>query len=696
MSAEKLQAVHEALSKMFSESPLISTHTEPSRPVFDDEALSEIFSEPHPVSTNTEKPSPIFDHAALAGIFSEPLPISTDTKPSPPSFDHQALAETLSEFPPISTNTRLSPPSFDHQALADILSELPPVPINPELSPLSFDTGSSSAPFSGQLDSEEPVAKAVAVASSTNEGARTQRTKSLLAKLHDVFSTKAEPPSSSVEEDPSPPSLSGQLHKPEPMAKAIAAASPAEKSLPTEFRPLTSASAEPALIVEKKPSQPTLSGRVGNLEPAVKTVAAAPSPDAESARTQQARLLVEPVSPRATNMDPSAPVLGKEPSRPVLSGRPDVEPAESARPQQVNSSLTELPPLISTKAKPPAPVLETEPSQPILSGQPDNLEPAVNAAPTDAESAGVRQEKSSLTEHPLISITTETSGPIRENETSRPPLSNQLDNLQTAAKAVSVAPPTDAESAVMQPREAKPLLSAVTSLDSTNTKTPPGIFENESSPISLSGRPNHAEPTAKIVPATPSADMEDARPQQRESLLAELTPSRFFFRREPSSTTLSGELDNVAPAVKTVAVVPPTHALAMLPQQMNSLPLTDLPALTSTNTKPSPPISEENSSPPSLSGQLENVEPAAKAVAVTPPADTVNAVTRAQQAKSLLAELDLSTAIRLRWVMRDIRSKRTKLSPVSDNDLTALVDLGLVEMREELPRLTALGVLALD
>ncbi len=75
---------------------------------------------------------------------------------------------------------------------------------------------------------------------------------------------------------------------------------------------------------------------------------------------------------------------------------------------------------------------------------------------------------------------------------------------------------------------------------------------------------------------------------------------------------------------------------------------------------------------------------------------TESAVTRAQQAKLLLAELDLNTAIHLRWVMRDIRSKRTKFLPVSANDLTALMDLGLVEMREEIPRLTALGVLALD
>ncbi len=69
---------------------------------------------------------------------------------------------------------------------------------------------------------------------------------------------------------------------------------------------------------------------------------------------------------------------------------------------------------------------------------------------------------------------------------------------------------------------------------------------------------------------------------------------------------------------------------------------------------------------------------------------------RAEQARSLLAGLDLDTAIRLRWVMRDIRGKRTKMAPVSENDLAELIDLGLVEMREGIPKLTGLGVLALD
>ena len=112
---------------------------------------------------------------------------------------------------------------------------------------------------------------------------------------------------------------------------------------------------------------------------------------------------------------------------------------------------------------------------------------------------------------------------------------------------------------------------------------------------------------------------------------------------------------------------------------------------------PSPPtFFDEEPARPTLSNQPNNVEPAVETAAVAPPSDAESAVRRAQQAKSLLAGLDLDTAIRLRWAMRDVRAKRTKLSPVSENDLAALIDLGFVEMREELPRLTGLGVLALD
>jgi hypothetical protein len=63
---------------------------------------------------------------------------------------------------------------------------------------------------------------------------------------------------------------------------------------------------------------------------------------------------------------------------------------------------------------------------------------------------------------------------------------------------------------------------------------------------------------------------------------------------------------------------------------------------------------------------------------------------------SPLASLDLDTAMRLRWVLRDIKGKRTKLSPASPDDLKTLVKMALVEMRDNVPVLTSEGHWALD
>jgi hypothetical protein len=66
------------------------------------------------------------------------------------------------------------------------------------------------------------------------------------------------------------------------------------------------------------------------------------------------------------------------------------------------------------------------------------------------------------------------------------------------------------------------------------------------------------------------------------------------------------------------------------------------------------------------------------------------------QPDSPLAALELSTAIRLRWALRDIKGKRTKLLPVSPDDLRTLIELGLVEMQDEKPVLTNAGHRVLD
>jgi hypothetical protein len=59
------------------------------------------------------------------------------------------------------------------------------------------------------------------------------------------------------------------------------------------------------------------------------------------------------------------------------------------------------------------------------------------------------------------------------------------------------------------------------------------------------------------------------------------------------------------------------------------------------------------------------------------------------------APADRERAITLRWVLRDIKANRLKLSPVGQHDLQDLIDLGLVEMRGDAPVLTNAGVNAI-
>jgi hypothetical protein len=60
------------------------------------------------------------------------------------------------------------------------------------------------------------------------------------------------------------------------------------------------------------------------------------------------------------------------------------------------------------------------------------------------------------------------------------------------------------------------------------------------------------------------------------------------------------------------------------------------------------------------------------------------------------AEFSLERAIGLRWALRDIQARRLKLSPISDQDLQVLSELGLVEVRDEGPVLTQAGTAVLN
>ena len=79
-----------------------------------------------------------------------------------------------------------------------------------------------------------------------------------------------------------------------------------------------------------------------------------------------------------------------------------------------------------------------------------------------------------------------------------------------------------------------------------------------------------------------------------------------------------------------------------------------------------------------------------------PEAERENEATTANQALLPLTGLDLDTAIRLRWALRDIKAKRTKLTPVSPSDLKTLIEMGLGEMRDDAPMLTNEGHRAVD
>jgi hypothetical protein len=78
-----------------------------------------------------------------------------------------------------------------------------------------------------------------------------------------------------------------------------------------------------------------------------------------------------------------------------------------------------------------------------------------------------------------------------------------------------------------------------------------------------------------------------------------------------------------------------------------------------------------------------------------PEAEGGNETTMTDQPASPLAGLSLDGAIHLRWVLRDIKNERTKFSPVSPDDLRTLIEMGLVEMRDDEPVLTDEGHRAL-
>ena len=93
------------------------------------------------------------------------------------------------------------------------------------------------------------------------------------------------------------------------------------------------------------------------------------------------------------------------------------------------------------------------------------------------------------------------------------------------------------------------------------------------------------------------------------------------------------------------------------------------------------PISTSAEPQPATSIRQPTIDEAvSEAGAIEPAGDGGNIASIADRPRSVLDGLNLDTAIRLRWALRDIKARRTEFSPVSQNDLMALIELGLIEM----------------
>jgi hypothetical protein len=109
------------------------------------------------------------------------------------------------------------------------------------------------------------------------------------------------------------------------------------------------------------------------------------------------------------------------------------------------------------------------------------------------------------------------------------------------------------------------------------------------------------------------------------------------------------------------------------------------------------PISTRAEPPPTTSVDQPTIDEAVPEAGVIETAgDRGSVTTMAERSDSPLGRLDTDTAIRLRWVLRDIKAERTKLSPVSSDDLAKLVELGLIEMRDDEPMVSNEGYRAID
>ncbi len=298
-----------------------------------------------------------------------------------------------------------------------------------------YDTGSPAAPFLYTSD------YASTVTSPTNaESERSPRGRSLLAKLHHIFTTKDEPqgaenenkspptarqssrstsadcnihlharseidskaplvkPSSfGVEQDLKSLHLSGHSGPGRPTTEDVVvnASIEAASALPRQATswpderssPVSTNTKSPLPTVESSSSPLIIAGRLDNVEQQARPVAAPTSTEAQTELPLQTKpLLIETVSSRLYNVEPLAPTTQWGQSTLVAADQQALENIEAAKKsdtETVLSPLTGLPPPSNMAPHVTRDML----SRPVFPGQPrDPADEAISAAvPADTE-----------------------------------------------------------------------------------------------------------------------------------------------------------------------------------------------------------------------------------------------------------------------------------------------------------------------
>ena len=93
---------------------------------------------------------------------------------------------------------------------------------------------------------------------------------------------------------------------------------------------------------------------------------------------------------------------------------------------------------------------------------------------------------------------------------------------------------------------------------------------------------------------------------------------------------------------------------------------------------------------------MQQMPRAAGIISVNRPEKSIAISSMAESPNIEMTGVDLGRAIDLRWTLRDIIAKRTKLSPLNQDHLRELMQMDLVEMRDDVPALTDAGHQAID